>query len=163
MTRAVLSLGSNLGDRLAALQRAVDALAERTAVVDVSPVYETGPVGGVAQGEFLNAVLRADTDLPPRDLVLLGQAVEEAAGRVRTVRWGPRSLDVDLVAYGDVVSDDDVATVPHPRAHERAFVLRPWLDLDPDATLPGHGRVGDLLPHATGDVRRTALALRVPA
>ena len=163
MTRAVLSLGSNLGDRLATLQQAVDALAGQTGLVDVSPVYETEPVGGVVQDDFLNAVLRVDTDLPPRDLVLLGQAVENAAGRVRTERWGPRSLDVDLVAYGDLVSDDEVATVPHPRAHERAFVLRPWLDLDPDAALPGRGRVADLLAGATGDVRRTALALVVPA
>jgi 2-amino-4-hydroxy-6-hydroxymethyldihydropteridine diphosphokinase len=163
VSRAVLSLGANVGDRLAALQLAVDTLAGQATVVDVSPVYETEPVGGVVQDDFLNAVVRVDTDLSPREVVLLGQAVENAAGRVRAERWGPRSLDVDLVTYDDVVSDDPVATVPHPRAHERSFVLRPWLDLDADAVLPGRGPVVALLANATGEVRRTALALRVPA
>lgn len=163
MTRAVLSLGANLGDRLATMQAAVDALAARVGVVAVSPVYETEPVGGVAQPEFLNAVVLVDTDLPPRDLLTLALEVEHAAGRVRGERWGPRTLDVDLVAYGEVTSDDPAVTLPHPRAHERAFVLRPWLDVEPDATLP-QGRVADLLGSAAGGVRRAAgLALRVPA
>lgn len=163
MTRAVLSLGANLGDRLATLRAAVDALASSLAVVAVSPVYETAPVGGPEQPDYLNAVLLADTALPPVDVVALGQSVERAAGRVRGERWGPRTLDVDLVAYGTLVSDDPVATVPHPRAHERLFVLRPWLDVDPSAVLPGHGAVADLLASASGEVRRRdEYVLRLP-
>ncbi|HEU0132500.1 MAG TPA: 2-amino-4-hydroxy-6-hydroxymethyldihydropteridine diphosphokinase [Mycobacteriales bacterium] len=156
MTLAVLSLGANLGDRLAALRDAVALLDP----ADVSPVYETEPVGGVVQDDFLNAVVRVETALDPYDLLALARSAEDAAGRVRDVRWGPRTLDVDVVAYGDLVSDDPVLTLPHPRAHERAFVLRPWLDLDPDAVLTGRGRVADLLATATGAVRRTAYLLR---
>ncbi|HVF05641.1 MAG TPA: 2-amino-4-hydroxy-6-hydroxymethyldihydropteridine diphosphokinase [Frankiaceae bacterium] len=163
MTRAVLSLGANLGDRLATMQAAVDALAARVTVVAVSPVYETEPVGGVVQPDFLNAVVLVDTDLPPRELLTLALEVEHAAGRARGERWGPRTLDVDLVVYGDVTSGDPAVTLPHPRAHERAFVLRPWLDVDPHAALP-QGRAADLLREASGGVRRAAgLALRVPA
>ena len=164
MTRAVLSLGANLGDRLAALQAAVDALAERVVVVAVSPVYETAPVGGVIQDDFLNAVALVDTDLPPRELLAYAHEVELAAGRVRGERWGPRTLDIDLVAYGSVVSADPDVTLPHPRAHERAFVLVPWLDVDPSAALPALGAVAALLPFADGDVRRCDdLVLTVPA
>ena len=150
----MLSIGANLGDRLAALQRAVEDLAEAVTVDAVSPVYETAPVGGVEQPDFLNAVLLVTTTLPPAELLALGQDVERRAGRVPGERWGPRALDVDLVAYDSVVWEDPFVTVPHPRAHERAFVLRPWLDVDPDATLPGHGRVADLLAGAAGEVRR---------
>ena len=163
MTRAVLSLGANLGDRLAALQAAVDALAEHMTVVAVSPVYATEPVGYVDQPEFLNAVALADTDLSPRDLLAFAHQVEQAGGRVRGERWGPRTVDVDLVVYGVEVSADPACTLPHPRAHERSFVLVPWLDVDPDAAFPALGRVDGLLSHATGAVRRTDLVLRVPA
>ena len=162
MTRAVLSLGANVGDRLAALQAAVDALAEVVTVVTVSPVYETEPVGNTEQPEFLNAVVVVDTDLPPRALLSACHEIELAAGRVRAERWGPRTLDVDLVAYGDTASDDPAVTVPHPRAHERAFVLRPWLDVDPAARLP-QGAVADLVAGADGGVRRVDQSLRVPA
>jgi 2-amino-4-hydroxy-6-hydroxymethyldihydropteridine diphosphokinase len=159
VTRAVLSLGANLGEPAEALRHAVQALAARVTVVAVSPVYETEPVGGVPQDDFLNAVVVVETDLPPRELLTFAHQIEYEAGRVRDVRWGPRSLDVDLVAYGDLTSPDPDVTLPHPRAHERAFVLRPWLDVDPDATLPGCGRVADLLPSATGAVRRAAVTL----
>jgi 2-amino-4-hydroxy-6-hydroxymethyldihydropteridine diphosphokinase len=152
--RAVLSLGANLGDRLAALQAAVAALASAGPVVAVSPVYETAPVGGVEQPDFLNAVALLDTELPAAELLAYAHSVESAAGRVRAERWGPRTLDIDLVAYGSVVSADPALTLPHPRAHERAFVLAPWLDVDPDASLFGHGPVRDLLAGAGGDVRR---------
>jgi 2-amino-4-hydroxy-6-hydroxymethyldihydropteridine diphosphokinase len=148
VTRVVLSLGSNLGDRHATLDAAVGALAARLSVVAVSPYYETAPVGGPDQPGYLNAVVLADTDLPPRELLAFCQSVEAAAGRVRLERWGPRTLDVDVVTYGSVVSADPDLTLPHPRAHERAFVLRPWLDVDPAAELPGHGRVADLLEKA---------------
>ncbi len=143
MSRVVLSLGSNLGDRLAHLRAAVDALSRSLDVVAVSPVYETAPVGGPSQDDYLNAVLVATTDLSPREVVALCQEVEAGEGRERLERWGPRTLDVDLVAYDDLVSDDPVATVPHPRAHERSFVLEPWLSLDPDAVLGGR-RVSEL-------------------
>ena len=159
----MLSIGANLGDRLAALQNAVNDLAEVVTVRAVSPVYETSPVGGPEQRDFLNAVLLVSTSLSPSELVAAGQNVERRAGRVPSERWGPRALDVDLVAYDDVVSDDPDATVPHPRAHERAFVLRPWLDVDPSATLPGHGPVAALLETAVGEVRRVDDALKPPA
>lgn len=164
MTRAVLSLGANLGDRLATLQTALDALAAQVAVVAVSPVYETAPVGVVDQPEFLNAVVLVDTSLPPADLLAYAQRVEAAGGRLRAERWGPRTLDIDIVAYDDVVSTDPYVTLPHPRAGERAFVLRPWLDVDPGAVLPGFGAVSALARVAAGAVRRRDdLVLRVPS
>ena len=148
MTRAVLSLGSNLGDRMATLQGAVDTLlgGEGAPVpVAVSAVYETAPVGGPDQGAFLNAVVVVDTAGTPGELLDRAQGAEQAFDRVREVRWGPRTLDVDVISYGDVRDDDPVLTLPHPRAHLRAFVLRPWLDADPAAELPGRGPVADLL------------------
>lgn len=155
MSRAVLSIGANLGDRFAALQNAVNDLAEFVTVEAVSPVYETSPVGGPeGQRDFLNAVLVVTATQPPAELVAIGKRVERRAGRVPSERWGPRALDVDVIVYDDVESEDPEATVPHPRAHERLFVLRPWLDVDPDAVVPGRGRVEDLLRDATGEVRR---------
>ena len=143
----VLALGSNLGDRLANLQGGVDALCARPGLsgVQVSPVYETAPVGGPAQPEYLNAVLVAATTLSARAVLDRCQEAENALGRVRTERWGPRTLDVDVIVYGTEVSDDPGLTLPHPRAHERAFVLAPWHDVDPGAVIPGRGRVADLL------------------
>lgn len=134
---AVLSVGSNLGDRLARLRSAVDVLAPWA----VSPVYETTPVGAVEQGDFLNAVLLCDLDAAAAwDRA---QAAEEAAGRRRAVPGGPRTLDVDLVVAAGPVPPG--LLLPHPRAHERAFVLAPWHDVDADAVLPGHGPVSRLL------------------
>jgi dihydroneopterin aldolase/2-amino-4-hydroxy-6-hydroxymethyldihydropteridine diphosphokinase len=118
------------------------------ALVALSPVYETVPVGGPPQPEYLNAVLIAETTLPAAALLRRGQAVEAAFGRVRQEVWGPRTLDVDVIVYGDVVSDDPELRLPHPRAAERAFVLAPWLDADPDAEIPGQGRVAELLDAA---------------
>ena len=152
----VLALGSNLGDRLANLQGGVDALRARPGLsgVQVSPVYETAPVGGPAQPEYLNAVLVAATTLSARAILDRCQEAENALGRVRTERWGPRTLDVDVIVYGTEVSDDPELTLPHPRAHERAFVLAPWHDVDPGAVIPGRGRVADLLAAVgTADVR----------
>ncbi len=137
MTRVVLSIGSNLGDRLARLQSVVDGLGEK--VVAVSPVYETDPWGLVDQAPFLNAVLIADDPACDGHAWLRrAQEFEEAAGRVRGERWGPRSLDVDLIAcYGDteIISVENHLTLPHPLAHLRAFVMIPWLSIDPDARL----------------------------
>ena len=150
---SVLSLGSNVGDRLAHLRRGV-ALLEPDAV---SAVWETVPVGGVAQPDFLNVVVRCPWDAA--EAWRRAQRAEAAAGRDRgpgTVRWGPRTLDVDVVTADGTHPD---LVLPHPRAHERSFVLLPWLDLDPDAVLPGRGRVVDLLAASTGGVHRLAAPL----
>jgi dihydroneopterin aldolase/2-amino-4-hydroxy-6-hydroxymethyldihydropteridine diphosphokinase len=164
---AVLALGSNLGDRQAELQRAVDQLAATPGVrvTAVSPVYETGPVGGPDQPDYLNAVVLAETGLPAADLLGRAHAIEAAARRTRAVRWGPRTLDVDIIAYGDRVSADPTLTLPHPRARERAFVLAPWRDADPDAELPGSGPVATLLAAVDGQElrRREDITLRRPA
>ncbi|MFD4986649.1 2-amino-4-hydroxy-6-hydroxymethyldihydropteridine diphosphokinase [Streptomyces sp. NPDC058374] len=165
---AVISLGSNLGNRLETLQGAVDALEDTPGlrVKAVSPVYETEP-WGVEQGSqpsYFNAVAVIRTTLPPGSLLERAQAVEEAFHRVRDERWGPRTLDVDIVTYADVVSADPELTLPHPHAHERAFVLAPWHDVDPEAQLPDHGSVDELLSGLAGDglTRREDLELRLP-
>jgi 2-amino-4-hydroxy-6-hydroxymethyldihydropteridine diphosphokinase len=141
---SVLSLGSNLVDRRAHLRAGLDVIASRVAVRAVSPVYETAPVGVTDQPAFLNCIAIVDTDDP---LVAwsAARAAEETRGRLRSRRWGPRSLDVDVVAVDAVVRDDPLLTLPHPRAHERTFVLRPWLDVDPDAVVTGRGPVWRLL------------------
>jgi len=163
----VLALGSNLGDRLASLQGGVDVLCIGPGLADVtvSPIYETAPVGGPVQPDYLNAVLVATTALPPRAVLSRGQAAETAMRRVREQRWGPRTLDVDVIVYGNEVSDDPELTLPHPRAHERAFVLAPWHDVDPGAVLPGWGPIADLLAAVgTAGVRpRRDVRLRLPA
>ncbi|UXY21169.1 2-amino-4-hydroxy-6-hydroxymethyldihydropteridine diphosphokinase [Streptomyces cynarae] len=166
--RAVISIGSNLGNRLENLQGAIDALEDTPGVrvKAVSPVYETEP-WGVAPGSqpaYFNAVVVVKTTLPPSSLLERAHAVEEAFHRVRDERWGARTLDVDIVAYADVVSDDPVLTLPHPRAHERAFVLAPWHDLDPEAQLPGRGPVAHLLDAVArhGITPRADLELRLP-
>jgi 2-amino-4-hydroxy-6-hydroxymethyldihydropteridine diphosphokinase len=142
----VLALGSNVGDRLANLQRGVAELCGPDLDCSaVSAVYQSAPVGGPQQDDFLNAVLLARSKLPAAAILELCQRAEAALGRVRTVRWGPRTLDVDIIACGSEVSADPRLTLPHPRAHERAFVLAPWLDVAPDAYLAGNGRVADLL------------------
>ena len=150
---AVLSVGSNVGDRLGHLRLAVEVLQP----VAVSPVYETAPVGGVEQGAFLNAVLLCDLDAA--SAWQRAQDAERRARRERTVRWGPRTLDVDVVVADGSPPLDLV--LPHPRAHERAFVLAPWHDVDPAAELPGHGTVAALLAalDLTGVRRRDDLAL----
>jgi 2-amino-4-hydroxy-6-hydroxymethyldihydropteridine diphosphokinase len=163
----VLALGSNVGDRLANLQRGVDVVCAGPGLDDVatSPVYETAPVGGPAQPDYLNAVLAAVTSLSPRAVLDRARAAETALHRVRGQRWGPRTLDVDVIVYGNEVSGDPELTLPHPRAYERAFVLAPWHDVDPDAEIPGRGRVADLL--AAADTSGLALLsdarLRPPA
>ncbi len=167
--RVVLSIGSNLGDRLARLQSVVDGLGP--ALRAVSAVYETAAWGGVEQGPFLNAVLIADD--PQRDAhgwLRRAHDFESAADRVRDQRWGPRTLDVDLVTCHDgeaeVILRDEDLTLPHPYAHQRAFVLVPWLDVDPDAelTVAGeHRPVGNLVarldPAERDGVRLTGLVL----
>lgn len=171
-TVAVLSLGSNVGDRAAHLRAAVAGLGD--SVLAVSRVYETAPWGRVEQAPFLNAVVLA-ADQPgvgPAEWLWRIRALEAAALRERTVHWGPRTLDVDLITLSragqPISSGDPDLTLPHPRAHERAFVLVPWLDVEPDAELPGHGRVRDLIAgliaglgsdDGSGDVRPVDLDL----
>ncbi|TQN33168.1 2-amino-4-hydroxy-6-hydroxymethyldihydropteridine diphosphokinase [Haloactinospora alba] len=164
--RVVLSLGSNLGERMQNLQGAVDALFDASGLrlVGLSPVYETAPVGGPEQEAFLNAVVVVDTALDPDTVLERAQNVEDAFHRVREVRWGPRSLDVDIIDAGGEQRDDPALTLPHPQAHTRAFVLQPWSDVDPDAEIPGKGPVRDLLAALTGQElhRRDDLVLQVP-
>jgi 2-amino-4-hydroxy-6-hydroxymethyldihydropteridine diphosphokinase/dihydroneopterin aldolase len=140
-TDAVLALGTNLGDRLGTLRGAVDDLAgtEGVTVRATSPVFETRPVGGPDQPDYYNAVVLVSTTLEPLELLRAGQAVEARHGRERIVRWGPRTLDVDIIRYGDRISADPVLELPHPRAAGRAFVLAPWLAVDPGAWLPAPG------------------------
>jgi 2-amino-4-hydroxy-6-hydroxymethyldihydropteridine diphosphokinase len=163
---AYLGLGSNLGERLATLQAAVERL-ERPGIVVVrsSRVYESAPVGGPPQPDFLNAVIEARTDLPPRELLRASHAVEAALGRERSIRWGPRTLDIDILTYGDLSIDEPDLVVPHPRMHRRAFVLLPLLELVGDPPLPGGIRVGDVRvgPDMLGGVRPVAPPLSVGA
>ncbi|MCZ4099535.1 2-amino-4-hydroxy-6-hydroxymethyldihydropteridine diphosphokinase [Streptomyces sp. SID13666] len=166
--RAVIALGSNLGNRLETLQGAIDALEDTPGVrvKAISPVYETEPWGVEpgSQANYFNAVVLVKTTLPPSSLLERGQAIEEAFLRVRSERWGPRTIDVDIVAYQGIVSEDPDLTLPHPRAHQRAFVLAPWHDVDPSAELPGHGEVAELLAAVgnAGVEARGDVELRLP-
>ncbi|MGP4021485.1 2-amino-4-hydroxy-6-hydroxymethyldihydropteridine diphosphokinase [Saccharopolyspora sp. 5N708] len=144
MSRAVLSLGSNLGDRLGYLRLAVEGLAD--VLVAASPVYETAPWGVTDQPDFLNAVLIvASPELDEWGWLRRGQELERQAERRREQRWGPRTLDVDVVTVDDVRSDHPDLLLPHPGTPSRATVLIPWLAIDPNAELPGDGRIADLL------------------
>jgi 2-amino-4-hydroxy-6-hydroxymethyldihydropteridine diphosphokinase len=164
--RVALSVGANLGDRLGTLQACVNAIGRLpdTDVLAISPVYQTAPVGGPPQPDYLNAVLTATTGLGPLELLEAAHGIEAGAGRVRDVRFGPRTLDVDIICYSGEVSDDPVLTLPHPRAHQRAFVLVPWLDIDPEATVPGRGPVRDLVVglDVSGVRRQPEMMLRLP-
>jgi 2-amino-4-hydroxy-6-hydroxymethyldihydropteridine diphosphokinase len=163
---AVLSLGSNVGDRLANLQGAVEAMADTPDVrlVAVSSVYETKPIDcPEGASDFLNAILLVDTTLSVTMLLDRTQAVESAFGRERGETNAPRTLDVDLIVVGDRLSDTSELTLPHPRAHERAFVLVPWYEIDQRASIPGKGKIADLLDEldTSGVSRCEDLALEV--
>jgi dihydroneopterin aldolase/2-amino-4-hydroxy-6-hydroxymethyldihydropteridine diphosphokinase len=155
----VLALGANLGDAAATLAQAVCdvRLIRGLEISAVSPVYRTAPVGGPEQPDYLNLVVMGTTTLTPEQLLEATSAIELDAGRTREVHWGPRTLDIDLVVVGDHLLNTERLTLPHPRAHERAFVLLPWLDIDPDAVLPERGLVATLAA-AVADQR----AVRVP-
>ncbi|MBJ7282374.1 MAG: 2-amino-4-hydroxy-6-hydroxymethyldihydropteridine diphosphokinase [Acidimicrobiia bacterium] len=153
MTRAYLALGSNLGDRLAHLQMALDALADdvRVDLIAISSVYETDPVGGPVQDDFLNAVLSIETEASPHEILAIAQSLEVQARRERKEHWGPRTLDVDLLLYGDELVSTPDLEVPHPRMWERAFVLAPLSEIAPElADAPAGGWTG---------VRRIPVAL----
>jgi 2-amino-4-hydroxy-6-hydroxymethyldihydropteridine diphosphokinase len=157
--RAYVSLGANLGDARGTLRRAVDELGELGRVAGVSALYETDPVGLEHQPAFTNAVAVLDTQLPPRALLDGLHRIEARHGRVRHVRWGPRTLDLDLIWYEGETSSDATLTLPHPRAHEREFVLRPLADVAPDLALAGSTveRLLAVLPPQ--GVRRVAASL----
>jgi 2-amino-4-hydroxy-6-hydroxymethyldihydropteridine diphosphokinase len=164
--RSVVSIGSNLGDRLDSLQGAVDSLADTPEVwvTAVSPVYETDPVDAPeGSKKFLNAVILADTTLSARTLLDRALAIEDAFGRERGESGAPRTLDVDLIVVGDRRASHDDLVLPHPKAHGRAFVLAPWNDLEPDAELLDHGPVVELLEKTGTDgvIRRDDLLLHV--
>jgi 2-amino-4-hydroxy-6-hydroxymethyldihydropteridine diphosphokinase len=146
VTRAYVGVGANLGDREATIEAAIAAL---PGVVAVSRLRETEPVGVVAQPWFLNGAVALETELTPRELLETLLAIERSLGRERpdddAARWGPRTIDLDLLLYGDEAVDEPGLTVPHPRLHERRFALEPLVELDPEVAVPGRGRVSDLL------------------
>lgn len=166
LRRAVFSLGGNVGDVPETLQKAVDRIAATPDVIvtDVSGVYRTSPVGRTDQPDFLNIVLLAETTLISGILLERLHTIETSLGRVRDERWGPRTIDIDLITLGERVRSDDHLTLPHPRAHERAFVLVPWLEADPAAELVGHGRVADLVGglDTAGVERVEGVAIHLP-
>jgi 2-amino-4-hydroxy-6-hydroxymethyldihydropteridine diphosphokinase len=147
MARAYVGLGANIGPREVTLLRAVDLLAAEDGieVLELSELRQTAPVGVVDQPEFLNGALAVETSLAPRDLLDVLLRVERELGRVREERWGPRTIDLDLLVYGDETVDEPGLRVPHPRLHERRFALEPLAELEPELAIPGHGKVSDLL------------------
>lgn len=159
---AVVSLGANLGDRTAQLRRALEVIAMQVPVRAISSLYETAAVGLTDQPAYLNAVALVDS----RDAEVVfraAQTAEVSQGRMRSTRWGPRTLDVDVIAVDEQVSVSPRLTLPHPRARERAFVLIPWLELDPVAVVPGWGSVRQLLAALPNQsVRRVAPPLPLP-
>ena len=143
--RAVISLGANIGDTKANLDLALALLREATDVIAVSDYLQTKPVGGPEQPDYLNAVAIVESELPAKDLLALLNGIETAMGRTREIHWGPRVIDLDLIQYGGLLVQDEKLTLPHPRAHERRFVLAPWFEIEPEAILLTHGRISDLL------------------
>ena len=151
--RAYIALGSNVGDRLSYLRRALKALKEHPEIhlSALSSVYETKPVGLTEQADFLNMVAAVDTALSPHALLDVTQGIEQALHRRREIRWGPRTLDIDILLYGNVTMEEDRLTIPHPRMTERAFVLVPLAELGPDVDIPGTGRtVQQQVEHVKG-------------
>jgi len=143
----VIGIGSNLGDAAASVRRAMHEVEEGLEAFDArrSSLYRTSPVGGPEQPDFVNAVLVLQSEMEPAAALGVLQGIEQRAGRVRDVRWGPRTLDLDIVMAGNVVSEDPVLTLPHPRAHERAFVLIPWHEIEPEASLPEIGPIAPVI------------------
>lgn len=160
MSRAVVALGANLGDRGSTLRAAAEAVAALPGVRPVASSHEVESIAVTLDGpdttkpRYRNAVVVVETELEPQELLDALHGIEDTHGRTREVRWGDRTLDLDLVAYDDRSQDTATLTLPHPRAHERAFVLAPWLDADPEAVLPGRGRVADLLAVVGDDTDR---------
>ncbi len=143
--KAVVALGANIGNPREQMDLAVALLREATEVIAVSSYFVTKPVGGPEQPDYLNAVCILESDLPATDLLAVSQGIEKSLGRERTVQWGPRTIDLDLIQYGSLLSAADELELPHPRAHERRFVLEPWFEIEPDAILLTHGKISELL------------------
>jgi len=143
--KAIVALGSNVGVPKANLDLALALLREATDVKKVSSYYATKPVGYTDQPDFLNAVCIIESDLPAISLLNMLHGIEKAMGRERLIKWGPRTIDLDLIQYGDLISKADETTLPHPRAHERKFVLEPWHEIEPGAILITHGKIEELL------------------
>lgn len=142
--KVVIALGSNLGDRERNIESAIERIRSEIEVGAISSMIETDPVGGPVQGKYLNAILIGETEIPPRELMVKLLGIEDQLGRVREVVNGPRTIDLDLIEYQGVEMKSDVLTLPHPRADQRAFVLLPWLEIEPDAALTGLGSVSEI-------------------
>ena len=143
--KAVIALGANIGDTKAQMDLAVAMLREATEVISVSEYFSTKPVSNIEQPDYLNAVCIVESELPAMDLLSLLHGIEKALGRERLEKWGPRTIDLDLIQYGSLLSSADELKLPHPRAHERRFVLEPWVSIDPEAILLTHGKISELL------------------
>jgi 2-amino-4-hydroxy-6-hydroxymethyldihydropteridine diphosphokinase len=143
--KAVIALGANIGDPQKQIEIAIALLRESLEVTSVSSIYKTAPVGGSEQPDYLNAVALVESELPATALLALLHGIEKVLGRERIERWGPRTIDLDLIQYGTLLSSADELLLPHPRAHERRFVLEPWAEIEPDAILLTHGKISDLL------------------
>ena len=143
--KAVVALGANLENPADAIQMAIALLKESTDVKIISSLYETEPVGGPEQPNYINAVCILESDLPALDLLALLHGIEKSMGRIRIEKWGPRVIDLDLIQYGNILSSSDELEIPHPRAFERKFVLEPWYEIEPDAVLLTHGPISQLL------------------
>jgi len=143
--KAVIALGSNLGNRELNIDSAIAELAKIVEITHLSTNHETDPVGGPEQPKYLNAIAIAETELKPEELLIAMLEIENKLGRKREVHWGPRTLDLDLIVFGDEVIDSEILVLPHPRAHERRFVLEPWIEIEPDAYIPGIGKVESIL------------------
>ncbi len=143
--KAVISLGANIGDPKAQMDIAVALLREALEVTAISEYFSTKPVSNIEQPDYLNAICIAESELPALDLLAVLHGIEKTLGRERLERWGPRTIDLDLIQFGSLLSSADELTLPHPRAHERRFVLEPWHSIDPEAILLTHGKISELL------------------
>ena len=145
--KAVIALGANIGNPKEQMDLAVAMLRESTEFIALSSYYTTKPVGGPEQPDYINAVCIIECELPALDLLSLLHGIEKSLGRERNEKWGPRTIDLDLIQYGNLLSKADELELPHPRAHERRFVLEPWHEIEPDAILLTHGKISELLAH----------------
>lgn len=143
--KAVIAIGANVGNPQENIDLAVALLKDATDLIALSSMYVTKPVGGPAQPDYINAVALAESDLPAADFLSMLHGIETALGRERKEHWGPRTIDLDLIQYGSILSYSDELLLPHPRAHERRFVIEPWHEIDPDGILLTHGRIDALL------------------
>jgi 2-amino-4-hydroxy-6-hydroxymethyldihydropteridine diphosphokinase len=143
--KAVIALGANMGNPQENIDLAIALLREATDIQAISSMYRTAPVGGPEQPDYINAVVLAESELPATDFLNMLHGIEKTLGRERTIHWGPRTIDLDLIQYGSILSSSQELLLPHPCAHERRFVLEPWLEVDPDAHLLTHGPVEHLL------------------